>query len=307
MQFKKFMGRRPAAVAGAVFSAALLAAVSAPANAATASGEMTDAEMLSVVKAYSAANPTGPEKDTLIIGGAQASIKQYPYMAQIFTQDYQGRGYFCSGSVVGPKKILTAAHCLANRNPKKTVVVTGATHRADQNGLYGGKMYAASKHWIHGAYNASKIDNDIAVVTLSKATAAKPIKTTWSGDTASYKPGTKSTALGWGRTSGAANASLSPNLKKVDLPIQSDWTCKNKFWGSTYIKGHMVCAGKPATGRDAGTNTICNGDSGGPLVVNGRVVGINSFVSGRGCTDKGSYPVFVKYSWYSKTVAPQIR
>ncbi|MEV7612491.1 serine protease [Streptomyces sp. NPDC089799] len=307
MQFKKFVGSRPAAIAGAVLSAAMLAAVSAPANAATASGDMTEAEMLSVIKSYADANPTGPEKDSLIIGGAYADIKQYPYMAQIFTQDSKGNGYFCSGSVVGPKKILTAAHCLAGRDAKKTVVVTGAKHRADSSSLYGGKLYAASKHWVHPAYNAKKIDNDIAVVTLSKATAAKPIKTTWSGDTASYKPGTKATALGWGRTSGKANSPLSPWLKKVDLPIQSDWTCKNKYWGNTYIKGHMVCAGKPASGSDAMTNTICNGDSGGPLVVNGRVVGINSFVSGLGCTAKGSYPVFVKYSWYSKTVAPQIK
>ncbi|CAM5487277.1 hypothetical protein SGRIM128S_07486 [Streptomyces griseomycini] len=50
---------------------------------------------------------------------------------------------------------------------------------------------------------------------------------------------------------------------ELDAPIQSDATCA-EAWGADFVKGHMVCAGEPATGSDEGTVSACNGDSGGP-------------------------------------------
>ncbi|MEV8530762.1 serine protease [Streptomyces sp. NPDC051211] len=307
MFFAKSSRRRSGLAAAATgIAAALMATLAAPANAAAQSAEPTDAELMSIIKNYTDTNPVGPEKDALIIGGSQASIKQYPYMAQVFSTDSQNRGYFCSGAVVSPTKILTAAHCVVNRNWKKGAVVTGATHRADSSSLYGGKVFAVKKAWAHPAYNASKIDNDVAVLTLAKPTNAKPIKVTTSSDKASYKPGTSALALGWGRTS-SKSPNLSPNLKKAWMPIQADSKCSSpNVWGNRFIKGHMLCVGKPASGSNAGTTTICNGDSGGPLVVNGRVVGITSWVV-KDCVWKGAYPVFVKYSWYANTVSKQLR
>ncbi|MER5935036.1 serine protease [Streptomyces sp. NPDC002054] len=306
--------RRRATLAGAAtaIAAALMATLAAPAGAAPQSNEPSDARLMSIIKSYTDANKAeaedaGPQKDTMIIGGKKEYVRAYPYMAQVFFQDKQGRGYFCSGSVVGPRKILTAAHCVYGRDMRAGgVVVTGASHLADGSSLYGGKLHRISKQWRHPKYNSKTFDNDVAVLTLSTATSAKPVKVTTASDTASYKPGTKAVALGWGRTT-SRNQNISDHLRKAEMPINADSKCSSpNVWGSRFIKGHMLCVGKPATGSDNGTVTICNGDSGGPLVVNGRVVGITSWVV-LDCVARGAYPVFVKYSAYANIVAPQLR
>ncbi|MEW1562973.1 trypsin-like serine protease [Streptomyces sp. NPDC093509] len=124
-----------------------------------------------------------------------------------------------------------------------------------------------------------------------------------------YKAGTSATVYGWGLTSGAEDADLSANLRKVTLPMVADSTCntamKTVLGEDDFVEGSMFCAGTPATGTDEGTKSPCNGDSGGPVVVGGKVVGIVSWgVSG--CTAQGAYPVFTKVSSYTWAAQPRI-
>jgi hypothetical protein len=130
---------------------------------------------------------------------------------------------------------------------------------------------------------------------------------TTSTDTASYDPSTTGAktakVYGWGRTSSASKA-ISETLKTATLPIKSDTTCAAAY-GSWFIKGHMTCAGPPASGRDAGTTAICSGDSGGPLVVNGRIVGVVSW-NVTDCVAKGAYSVFTKVSKYVGAAYPRV-
>ncbi len=93
-------------------------------------------------------------------------------------------------------------------------------------------------------------------------------------------------------------------LKSATLPIQSDATCA-EAWGSDFVKGHMVCAGEPATGSDEGTVSACNGDSGGPLVVGGRIVGVVSW-GVEDCVAEGAYSVFSKVSTYAGVTYPRV-
>ncbi|MER7764070.1 serine protease [Streptomyces sp. NPDC097619] len=304
MIFSKSARRFTLGGAASAIAVGLMAASVAPAGAADVKpGELTDAQVLNVVKTVNGAG--GPERDSYIIGGSKTSIKSYPFMAQLFVKDSAGRWSFCGGSVVNSKKILTAAHCVHGRNyVTNGFVVLGATHIADGNGLHGGKVFYLKKQWKHPKYNARTIANDVAVLTLKTATRAKPIKVTTSTDKASYKAGTKATILGWGRTS-STKPDLAANLKKATLPINSDATCK-AAWGATFIPGANVCAGKKSTGSDRTTTTSCNGDSGGPLIVKGRIVGVVSWGI-KDCVKRGFFPVYAKYSTYAKTVAPQLR
>ena len=64
------------------------------------------------------------------------------------------------------------------------------------------------RQWNHPSYNATTIDNDIAVITLANPVKATPIRMTTSGDTASYAAGTKATLYGWGRTSSTSAGHL---------------------------------------------------------------------------------------------------
>ncbi|MDT0481492.1 trypsin-like serine protease [Streptomyces doebereineriae] len=252
----------------------------------------------------------------MIIGGTTTTITSAPWMAQLWYTDDQGTtdtsddtGFFCGGAVVAPTKILTAAHCVKGADwAKGGAVVTGATQLPSDDGdLHGGTATAVLRQWYHPSYNADAIDNDIAVLTLAAPVKATPIRMTTSTDTASYDPattGAKSAKVyGWGRTSSTSD-DVSPTLKTATLPIKSDTTCAAAY-GSWFIKGHMTCAGPPASGTDSGTTAICSGDSGGPLVVNGRIVGVVSW-NVTDCVAKGAYSVFTKVSKYVGAAYPRV-
>ncbi|GAA2238385.1 hypothetical protein GCM10010104_36790 [Streptomyces indiaensis] len=251
--------------------------------------------------------------DPKVIGGNETTISTAPWMAQLLYFDDRGTastgddiGFFCGGAVVAPTKILTAAHCVKGYNWKANgAVVTGTSQLPSDNGtdLHGGTATAVWRQWNHPSYSATTIDNDIAVLTLDTAVKATPIRMTTSGDTTSYKAGTSAKLYGWGRTSSTSD-DISETLKTATLPMQSDTTCSGAY-GSDFVKGHMVCAGKPATGSDAGTVSACNGDSGGPLVVNNRIVGVVSW-GVTDCVAKGAYSVFSKVSTYVGAAYPRV-
>ncbi|MFF4352728.1 trypsin-like serine protease [Streptomyces sp. NPDC001530] len=254
--------------------------------------------------------------DPKIIGGTETTISTAPWMAQLWYYDDKGTadesddlGFFCGGSVVSPTKILTAAHCVKGYNWfKYGAVVTGTaqlptTDSSGNTDLHGGTVSLPLRQWNHPSYSSTTIDNDIAVLTLDSPVTAKPIRMTTSGDTASYAAGTQATLYGWGRTS-STSQDISETLKTATLPINSDSTCTGAY-GSEFIKGHMVCAGKPATGSDTGTTTACNGDSGGPLIVGGRIVGVVSW-GVQDCVAEGAYSVFSKVSTYVGAAYPRV-
>ncbi|MFF5963381.1 trypsin-like serine protease [Streptomyces collinus] len=251
--------------------------------------------------------------DPKIIGGNETTISTAPWMAQLHYYDDQGTsgtsddiGFFCGGAVVAPTKILTAAHCVKGYNWNANgAVVTGTSQlpSADGTDLHGGTVTGVWRQWNHPSYNATTIDNDIAVLTLPVPVKATPIRMTTSGDTTSYKAGTSAKVYGWGRTSSTSD-DISETLKTATLPMQSDTTCSGAY-GADFVKGHMVCAGKPATGSDTGTVSACNGDSGGPLVVNNRIVGVVSW-GVTDCVAKGAYSVFAKVSSYVGAAYPRL-
>ncbi|MET9528047.1 trypsin-like serine protease [Streptomyces coeruleorubidus] len=262
----------------------------------------------------SASTNTSPSTvDPKIIGGNETTITSAPWMTQLHYYDDRGTsstgddiGFFCGGAVVAPTKILTAAHCVEGYDwHANGAIVTGTSQlpSADGTDLHGGTVTGIWRQWSHPLYDATTIDNDIAVLTLPVPVKATPIRMTTSGDTTSYKAGTSAKVYGWGRTSSTSGA-ISETLKTATLPMQSDTTCAGAY-GSDFVKGHMVCAGNPATGSDAGTTSACNGDSGGPLVVNNRIVGVVSW-GVTDCVAKGAYSVFSKVSSYVGATYPRV-
>ncbi|MDX3581921.1 trypsin-like serine protease [Streptomyces europaeiscabiei] len=265
----------------------------------------------------SASSDGGLEQSAQIIGGSETTIGSAPWMAQLWYYDPSlDLGFFCGGTVVSPTKILTAAHCVdkdyydwaaygeivtgTDRLPTAVYNDDGSLDHVD---YHGGTATAVSRQWNHSSWNEEAIDNDVAVLTLASPVKATPIKMTTSGDTTSYKAGTKAKVYGWGRTS-SKTQDISETLKTATLPIVNDTTCGNT-WGGYFVKGHMVCAGPPAGGTDATTTATCNGDSGGPLIVNNRVIGVVSW-GVLDCVEKGAYPVFAKVSKYVGATYPRV-
>ncbi|WP_328679048.1 trypsin-like serine protease [Streptomyces sp. NBC_00343] len=273
-------------------------------------------------KSSLSASTTGKAVGPKIIGGTTTTINTAPFMAQLWYYDDKGTttetddiGFFCGGSVISPSKILTASHCVKGYNwAKYGAVITSATQLpttddAGDTDLHGGQATAVLRQWNHPSYSVSTNgapNNDIAVLTLAAPVKATPIRMTTNTDTASYTgtPAKTAKVYGWGRTS-STTQDVSETLKTATLPIDSDATCTAAYGSVDYVKGHMVCAGAPATGSDAGTTTTCNGDSGGPLIVGGRIVGVVSW-GVEDCVAAGAYAVFTKVTAYVGAAYAQV-
>ncbi|MEU1123550.1 trypsin-like serine protease [Streptomyces sp. NPDC005899] len=260
--------------------------------------------------------------DPKIIGGSETTISAAPWMAQLHFFDDKDTadtsddvGYFCGGSVVAPSKVVTAAHCVKGfKWYLDSTVIVGTdqlptdTGEVDADGypvfdFHGGQLRGAYRQWNHPAYDDVTIDNDVAVLTLTSPVNVKPLPIMRNTDTAVYNAGTAAKVYGWGRTS-STEEGLAQTLKVAPAAINTNAACQ-AAWGTNYVVGHMVCAGSPGTGSDAGTTTACNGDSGGPLVANGMLVGVVSW-GAEDCSAQGAYSVYAKMSTYSAPVKARV-
>lgn len=215
-----------------------------------------------------------------VIGGYDLEIRDAPFMVDL---------EICGGSILGPRHILTAAHC----NPNQVIVHVGATNK------YDGVVYEVEKWTIHPDYNKNNQDLDVAVITLKKplqfSENVQPVKLPPKDHR--LNPGTELSVMGWGKTGVRTKPTF--KLQRVEVPVFESKKCFNllkeykKRMGVTNefaVTKNMFCAAPAEGGKDS-----CTGDSGGPIVDNKNMqVGIISW--GFGCALKDVPGVYVRLS-----------
>ncbi|MPZ65234.1 MAG: trypsin-like serine protease [Pseudonocardiaceae bacterium] len=227
--------------------------------------------------------PTQP----FIVGGSDTSTDEHPWMVAL--TDAAASPY-CGGALVGPDRVVTAAHCVANRDQAELTVIAGRTDMRTSEGVETGVRQV----WVHPGFDGDPMGgDDVAVLTLEREPGYRTLPL--NEDPSAYQPGTPATVLGWGYTDESGPSS--PVLQEVDVPLQSDSDCSGTY--SQYDASEMVCAGDPEGERDA-----CYGDSGGPLVVDGRLIGVTSW--GTGCARPGLPGVYVRISSYADDLQAQL-
>jgi secreted trypsin-like serine protease len=234
--------------------------------------------------------------DSEIIGGGQASPGEYPFMVALLKRNVADRwqAQFCGGSLLAPRLVLTAAHCLTYpTRPAGSLDVLVGTNFL---GGTAGQRIHASQIIVHPNYNPNTSSNDIALVRLASSAMESPIRIQPAGQPGLSAGGRTATVTGWGDRTQSDNTVFYPRqLFEVTVPIVNNQGCRAAY-GSSYIAATMLCAGDRANGgRDS-----CQGDSGGPLFVRNGMqwaqVGVVSF--GTGCGLRRYPGVYTRVSTY---------
>ena len=168
----------------------------------------------------------------------------------------------CSGTLVGPRAVLTSAHCLEDLAPDELEVIAGASIDAPA------EVVAVWDAIVHPAYQPAgppDEQHDLAVLVLAATPAVTPAP--WSATApAELVAGASVTAVGYGATAGTPPAMSGDRLAAAGAVDE------------------LTALGVWTTG-----GTACSGDSGGALFVTTaggeRLVGVLKG-SGPGCTDR---------------------
>jgi secreted trypsin-like serine protease len=217
-----------------------------------------------------------------VSGGVTLPIAQAPYVAWI-----DGR---CTGTLISPTRVLTAAHCLDGQDVADARVLIGVDGNAPAPGVRrravpvrGYALHPKFKlafPFAHKRPQDATAVNDVGLILLKKPVRTiAPIRLAGAGDGALEVGGTPVTIVGYGITAPESDVG-SPRapLQQGALSVLGTSDCKKAY--SRAVTATMICTADPAH-QVAPFVTGCAGDSGGPEIVqtpNGPVqVGITSW------------------------------
>ncbi|XP_071648979.1 CLIP domain-containing serine protease B4-like [Temnothorax longispinosus] len=220
-------------------------------------------------------NNCGNSNSDRIIGGKNASLGAYPWIARIGYSMPNAPGtlsYRCGGTIINRQYIVTAAHCVVNlpENFKVGGICLGEHNTLTDPDCEQGycaepvQDFLPESVIVHKDYNNPMYKNDIAIVRLNKPVvynehvrpicmmSGKLLKKNFIGETAEV--------AGWGIYD-INDPKPSTILQTVKLPVVEMDRCVMAFRSYADVsENQQMCVGG-VPGQDS-----CGGDSGGPLM-----------------------------------------
>jgi MYXO-CTERM domain-containing protein len=203
-----------------------------------------------------------------IVGGSPTTL--YPAVPLLYSEFSQQDGaQLCSGTVISPHVILTAAHCVEfpDGPPSQYVAYFGSNVTVESDPQRIGAVNIAS-YTFDPAWDINNLEagHDIGLVVLSQAAPVPPMA--YNRGPIEDLMGQQVHLVGWGRTSGAGE---DVGVKREVMSALQQATPMLMRYGSA-------------------TANTCQGDSGGPNFMNidgvEAVAGITSF-GNAGCDQYG--------------------
>ncbi|XP_070156103.1 trypsin-1 [Polyergus mexicanus] len=237
-------------------------------------------------------------KHNRIVEGVETLVNQYPWMALLM---YRGQ-FYCGGTVINSRYVLTAAHCI-DRFDESKLTVRILEHNRNSTSESTTQDFKVEKALKHSGYSTINYDNDIALIKLKEPIKFQgPMRPACLPEQGKTFAGEKGIVTGWGAIK--EGGSVSNTLQEVVVPILSNAECRATKYPSRKITDNMLCAGYKQGGKDS-----CQGDSGGPLhVEKDGIYHIGGVVSwGEGCAQPGYPGVYSRVNRYLTWIAHNTR
>uniref|UniRef100_A0A1B6MBZ3 Peptidase S1 domain-containing protein n=1 Tax=Graphocephala atropunctata TaxID=36148 RepID=A0A1B6MBZ3_9HEMI len=217
-----------------------------------------------------------PELLPRVFGGHVARPDQYPWMAYLSSGFLNSNGeefdYFlrCGGSLISNRHVLTAAHCVRNRNDEfklnRVIIRLGAYNLVEHNPWEKNYEIYPQDVIVHHQYDPESLFNDISVIRLPENTQFKenirPICLPFNYVMDKYEDeGESVKAAGWGTTNPYSYGRRSDVLKVSEETLLSKRACSKRIGVNNFNIDTEICTTYSYHG-----GITCKGDSGGPLM-----------------------------------------
>lgn len=161
-----------------------------------------------------------------IVNGNLSAPHEFPHMASIGDSSNNPIDWFCGGSLISEKFVLTAAHCFASRFIPKMVRL-GANNLINKNEPK--KMdFAVQQTFSHPGYRRSAAYNDIGLVLLRERVKFSPYIRPACLPSEPLDSNVKALlATGWGNT--YYKGERSDDLLKVAIDVYDLNLCKQAY------------------------------------------------------------------------------
>ncbi|XP_077290846.1 phenoloxidase-activating factor 2-like isoform X2 [Arctopsyche grandis] len=203
-----------------------------------------------------------------IVGNTdEAKFGEFPWMVAILSDNLSK--YVCGGSLIHPKVVMTAAHCVssfAESSAAKLKIRAGEWDTQTDNEILPHQDRDVEKIIIHPQYYADAVYNDVALLILkSPVDDAENIGYVCLPPARIDPPDSRCFATGWGRDNFGQDGIYRVILKKLELPIVQHGRCQidlrtTRLGERFELHDSFICAG-----GEPGKDT-CKGDGGSPLI-----------------------------------------
>jgi secreted trypsin-like serine protease len=259
-----------------------------------------------VVAATATASPqvTNPQATASVIGGHNTTIAKYPSLAYI-EGAAATTGYACTGTVVAPRVVLTAGHCVEDlesssiTEPSAIAVATGISNLER---IPRAQISQVVQVLAYPKFDPTKLHGDAGLLILASPVAAPPIALATPADAGLYEAGDQLTIAGWGIDD--RNTGHAPNqLQAATVPIEEASRCEEatrRFYPFFEPSRQLCTLDVPHF-----KITTCHGDSGGPAIAtrpDGSMVEVGVTSLGDGTCNPTSPAVFTRTDQISSWV-----
>jgi hypothetical protein len=214
--------------------------------------------LLATLAACGGEMPTVTKQEQAIYNGSQCDKSVFPsavFVGRLSVYDGQQRLSTCTGTLIAPDVVLTAAHCVDHRmdNQQKAPdqMALFVTFNPDAKAAMENKDFIGARYFgYHPDFNMQMqaqylgVHNDVALVFLERpVTNVLPAALITAEEASQIRVGAEVFMVGWGATSNAQEPSSGVRM------------C---------AKSEIYQVGSHETVIGSGATTKCKGDSGGP-------------------------------------------